>query len=205
VPVFPLHLWLPEAHVEAPTFGSIILASVLLKLGGYAIIRFLLPVFPSATLYFRPLVLVLCLTGALYAACVAIVQVDIKKIVAYSSVSHMNFAVLSIFTLTPEGIMGGLILLLAHGFTSAALFYLVGIFYRRFHTRLLKYYSGLVLIMPFFAVFFFIFLLTNIGFPGTLNFVGELLIFFSVLNSSYGLYVLFFTFFIFFATIGYNI
>jgi proton-translocating NADH-quinone oxidoreductase chain M len=183
VPIFPLHLWLPEAHVEAPTIGSIILAGVLLKLGGYGILRFLIPVFPESTIYFRPLVLVLCLIGAVYGAFLSFLQVDIKKIVAYSSVSHMNFAVLGLFSLTVEGVVGALLLFLSHGFSSAALFHLVGVFYKRFHTRIIDYYGGLALIMPIQIFFFLFFSFANIGFPGTLNFSSEMIIFFSVVTS----------------------
>lgn len=205
VPVFPLHLWLPEAHVEAPTVGSIILASVLLKLGGYGFIRFLIPLFPESTIYFRPLVLILCLGGSVYGAIMASLQLDIKKIIAYSSVSHMNFAILGLFSLSYEGIMGAITLFLSHGFTSAALFFLVGALYRRFNTRLIKYYSGVSLIMPIFTFFFVFFSFSNIGFPGTLNFISEFLIFFSLVGSTFSLLTVFFLLISFVLSVVYSI
>jgi NADH-quinone oxidoreductase subunit M len=174
-------------------------------LGGYGLVRFTLPLFPNATLYFRPLILVLCLIGAIYAGLVAIVQVDLKKIVAYSSVSHMNFAVLGIFTLNVDGVLGGLLMLLAHGFTSAALFFLVGVIYRRCHTRLLAYYSGLSVFFPLYSMFFLFFFFSNIGFPGTLNFVAEFLIFFVLVKSIYSFVVFILLIFVFLASLGYSI
>lgn len=205
VPIFPLHLWLPEAHVEAPTIGSIILASILLKLGGYGFIRFLIPLFPESTIYFRPLVLIFCLGGTIYGAFMASLQLDIKKIVAYSSVSHMNFAILGLFSLTYEGLMGSITLFLSHGFTSAALFFLVGTLYKRFNTRLIKYYGGVSIILPIFTFFFMFFSFSNIGFPGTLNFTSEFLIFFSLISSTFGLLVVFFLLISFILSIVYSI
>jgi len=201
-----MHLWLPEAHVEAPTIGSIILASILLKLGGYGIIRFLIPIFPESTLFFRPLVLILCLLGTIYGAIYAFLQTDMKKIVAYSSVSHMNFAVLGLFSLTVEGTLGALLLFLGHGFSSAALFQLIGSFYKRFHTRLIDYYGGIVFVMPIQIFFLFFFSFANIGFPGTLNFVSELYVFYSVLaGTNYSILIFFFISISFLAGVVYSI
>lgn len=205
VPIFPLHLWLPEAHVEAPTAGSIILASILLKLGGYGFIRFLIPLFPDSTIFFRPLILVLCLAGTIYGAFLAVVQLDLKKIIAYSSVSHMNFAILGLFSLTYEGLLGSMLLFLSHGFTSAALFFLIGSLYRRFGTRLIKYYGGLSILMPLFSFFFLFFSFSNIGFPGTLNYVSEFLVFFSLINSLFNLLTVFFLGFAFVVSVIYSI
>jgi NADH:ubiquinone oxidoreductase subunit 4 (subunit M) len=176
---------LPEAHVEAPTVGSIILASILLKLGSYGLLRFLISLFPHSTLYFRPLVLILCFLGSIYGAVMALVQVDIKKIIAYSSISHMNFAILGLFSLNLEGILGSMLIFISHGLTSAGLFFLVGVLYKRFNTRLLRYYGGVFNFMPFFSFFFFFFTFSNIAFPGTLNYCSELLVFLGFLLSKF--------------------
>lgn len=163
--MFPFHLWLLEAHVEAPTSGSIILAAVLLKLGGYGFIRFLIPLFPEASLFFSPLVIVLALISILYASFAACRQTDIKKIIAYSSVAHMNLIVLGIFSFNMDALYGSIILMLGHGIVSSALFFLAGILYDRYHTRSVSYYGGLSQVMPVFSAFLFYFTAANFGFP----------------------------------------
>lgn len=176
IPMFPFHLWLPEAHVEAPTIGSVILASLLLKLGGYGFIRISLSMLPNASHFFIDLVTALALISIVYASLTTIRQIDLKKIIAYSSIAHMNLLVLGIFSFNVQGIDGAIYLMVAHGVVSSALFFCVGVLYDRWHTRLLKYFSGLVQVMPFFTIFFFLFTMANMGFPGTSNFVGELLV-----------------------------
>lgn len=184
IPMFPFHIWLPEAHVEAPTVGSVILAGLLLKLGGYGFVRVLSGVLPEATRFFSPMVLVLRLCGVLYASLTLLRQIDIKRIIAYSSVAHMNFSLLGVFAGTLEGLEGGVFLMLSHGISSSALFLLVGFLYERHHTRLLHYSGGLAQLMPLFATNFFLFTLANFGFPGTANSVGEFLTFVGVVNSN---------------------
>jgi len=176
VPMVPVHIWLPEAHVEAPTAGSVILAGVLLKLGTYGIIRFMIPMFPYAMYYFTPLVFTMCVIGILYSAATTIRQIDLKKIIAYSSVAHMNFALLGLFTNNTQGIEGSLFFMLGHGVVSSALFLCIGILYDRYHTRNILYYGGLVQVMPLFSLFFLVFTLANLGLPGMVNFVGEFLV-----------------------------
>lgn len=176
VPMLPVHIWLPEAHVEAPTAGSVILAGVLLKLGTYGVIRFLIPMFPYAMLYFTPMVFTMCIIAIIYSSLTTIRQIDLKKIIAYSSVAHMNFALLGLFTNNVQGIEGSLFFMLGHGVVSSALFLCIGILYDRYHTRNILYYGGLVQVMPIFSVFFLIFTLANIGLPGTVNFIGEFLV-----------------------------
>ncbi len=182
VPMLPFHIWLPEAHVEAPTAGSVILAGILLKLGTYGIIRFMLPMFPFANIYFSPLVFTMCIIGIIYSSFTTIRQIDLKKIIAYSSVAHMNFALLGLFTNNSLGIEGSLYLMLGHGIVSSALFLCIGVLYDRYHTRNILYYGGLVTVMPVFSTFFLIFTLANIGMPGTINFVGEFLVLIGVFN-----------------------
>ncbi len=177
VPMFPFHIWLPEAHVEAPTGGSIILASLLLKLGVFGFLRFLLPLFPYGTLYYSSFVILFALLGVFYSSFVALRQIDLKRIIAYSSIAHMNFGLVGLFSLTLDGLTGGYLLMLGHGLISGALFFLVGVLYDRYKSRILFYYSGLALRMPLFAGFFFFFSISNIAFPGTFNFVAELLVF----------------------------
>lgn len=176
VPMLPFHIWLPEAHVEAPTAGSVILAGVLLKLGTYGILRFMIPLFPYANTFFIPMVFTLCVIAIIYSSCTTIRQVDLKKIIAYSSVAHMNFALLGLFVNNSLGIEGSLYLMLGHGIVSSALFLCIGILYDRYHTRNILYYGGLVSVMPIFSIIFLIFILANIGMPGTVNFVGEFLV-----------------------------
>lgn len=174
IPLFPVHIWLPEAHVEAPTFGSIILAGLLLKLGTYGLLRFVLPVLPEAVNYYTPVVLTLVIIGIFYTSFSTTRQLDLKKIIAYSSVGHMGFVILGLFTSTSEGIIGSLYLMLGHGIVSSALFMSVGILYDRYHTRNLTDLRGLAQYMPLFAIFFLIFTLANVSFPGTFNFVAEM-------------------------------
>ncbi len=175
VPMMPVHLWLPEAHVEASTAGSVLLAGVLLKLGTYGLLRFSLPLFPEACSYYGPFVLVLSMLGIVYASLTTLRQVDLKKIVAYSSVAHMNLVVLALFTLNSLGTIGASFLMLAHGVTSPAMFLCVGSLYDRTHTKALKYLGGAATAMPFFSLFFFIFSLANMAMPLSPNFVGEFL------------------------------
>lgn len=176
VPLFPFHTWLPDAHVEAPTAGSILLAGVLLKLGTYGFIRFNLALFPEATVDMVPVLVVLAVIGIIYGAVVATVQPDLKRLVAYSSVSHLGFVVLGIFALTSSSLQGGVIQMVNHGLTTGALFLLVGIIYDRRHTRLIADYGGIAKVMPFFAGFFLFVAFASIGLPGLNGFVGEFLI-----------------------------
>ncbi|MEX2090444.1 MAG: NADH-quinone oxidoreductase subunit M, partial [Bacteroidota bacterium] len=176
VPLFPLHTWLPDAHVQAPTAGSVILAGVLLKMGTYGLIRFCLPLFPDATFVFTPLMSSLAVIGIIYGALVAMVQTDIKKLVAYSSVSHLGFVVLGTFAMTEEGIQGAIIQMVNHGLSTGALFLLVGMIYDRAHTRAIADFGGVAKVMPVFASFFMIVTLSSIGLPGLNGFVGEFLI-----------------------------
>ena len=184
VPMIPVHIWLPEAHVEAPTAGSVLLAGVLLKLGTYGMLRFLIPLLPYGTIYFLPLVYTLCIIAIVYGSLTTLRQIDLKKIIAYSSVVHMNFALIGLFALNIEGLQGSIYLMLSHGVVSGALFLCVGCLYDRYHTRVVKYYSGLVMTMPIFSLFFLIFTLANIAFPGTSSFVGEFLIFLGIFKEN---------------------
>ena len=176
VPLFPFHTWLPDAHVEAPTAGSIILAGVLLKMGTYGFLRFCLPLFPDATLYFVPLISILSLIGIIYGALVAMVQKDVKSLVAFSSVAHLGFVMLGMFALNTQGITGSILQMVNHGIATGALFLLVGMIYERRHTRLIADFGGVAHVMPVFATIFLIVTLASIGLPGTNGFVGEFLI-----------------------------
>ena len=176
IPLFPLHIWLPEAHVEAPTVGSVLLAALLLKLGIYGIIRFSLPLFPYGTYYFTPLVYTFSIFGIIYTCFTAIRQIDLKKIIAYSSVGHMNVVLLGVMALKIESLEGALFQMLSHGVVSGALFFCVGTLYERYHIRSLKYFGGLATVYPLLAIFFLLFSMANISFPGTSSFVGEFLI-----------------------------
>lgn len=175
MPMWPVHTWLPDAHVEAPTAGSVILAGVLLKMGGYGFLRFSLPILPDASAYFADMVFVLSIIAIVYTALVALVQEDMKKLIAYSSVSHMGFVTLGIFTGTQQGIDGAMFQMLSHGIISAALFLCVGVVYDRLHTREIARYGGLVRNMPKYATVFMILMLGSVGLPGTSGFVGEFL------------------------------
>jgi NADH-quinone oxidoreductase subunit M len=176
VPLFPLHTWLPDAHVQAPTAGSVILAGVLLKMGTYGFIRFCLPLFPYATFTFLPYLSLLAVIGIVYGALVSMVQPDLKKLVAYSSVSHLGFVVLGIFALNEEAMQGSVIQMINHGLSTGALFLLVGMIYDRRHTRMIKDFGGVARVMPVFATFFMIVMLSSAGLPGLNGFVGEFLI-----------------------------
>lgn len=175
MPMWPVHTWLPDAHVEAPTAGSVILAGVLLKMGGYGFLRFSLPMFPEASEYFAPMVFWLSVIAIIYTSLVALVQEDMKKMIAYSSVAHMGFVTLGIFTATTQGIEGGIFQMLSHGIISAALFLCVGVVYDRLHSREISRYGGLVKNMPKYATVFMVFMLGSVGLPGTSGFVGEFL------------------------------
>jgi len=175
MPMWPVHTWLPDAHVEAPTAGSVVLAAVLLKMGGYGFLRFSLPMFPDASLLFQPLMFVLSVIAIIYASLVAFRQTDIKKLVAYSSVAHMGFVTLGIFSFNEAGIQGAIYQMISHGVISGALFFCVGVIYDRMHTREISFYGGLVHRMPVYAALFMLFSMANVGLPGTSGFVGEIL------------------------------
>jgi len=184
VPMFPFHVWLPEAHVEAPTVGSVLLAGILLKLGIYGFLRFSLTLFPEASLFFSPLIYLLSVIGIIYTSLSAIRQTDLKRIIAYSSIAHMNLVTLGIFSFNAIGLEGSILQSISHGFVSGAMFFLVGILYDRYHSRLLYYYGGLVHMMPVYAVFLLIFTMANIALPGTSSFVGEFLLLTGIYKTS---------------------
>ena len=175
MPMWPVHTWLPDAHVEAPTAGSVILAGVLLKMGGYGFLRFSIPMFPEATEFFTPMIFWLSVVAIIYTSLIALVQEDMKKLIAYSSVAHMGFVTLGLFTATVEGMQGGIFQMISHGLISAALFLCVGVIYDRLHTRDISQYGGIVRNMPRYATIFMIFMLASVGLPGTSGFVGEFL------------------------------
>ncbi|WP_112664105.1 NADH-quinone oxidoreductase subunit M [Microvirga flavescens] len=175
MPMWPVHTWLPDAHVEAPTAGSVILAGILLKMGGYGFIRVSLPMFPEASQYFAPFVYALSVIAIVYTSLVALMQEDMKKLIAYSSVAHMGFVTMGIFSMTTQGVQGAMFQMVSHGLVSGALFLCVGVVYDRMHTREIKAYGGLVTRMPLYAVAFMIFTMANVGLPGTSGFVGEFL------------------------------
>jgi NADH:ubiquinone oxidoreductase subunit 4 (subunit M) len=169
--------------VESPTEGSVILAAILLKVGGYGFLRVLLPMFPNATQYFSSLVITMCVVSIVFTSFSTLRQVDIKRIIAYSSIAHMNVAILGIMMITPASVSGSLLLMFGHGVVSGGLFFLVGMLYDRFKTKIVSYYSGIHQCMPLFSVFFFLFVLGNIGMPGTSNFIGEYVILLSAYSS----------------------
>ena len=175
MPMWPLHTWLPDAHVEAPTAGSVILAGILLKMGGYGFMRFSLPMFPAGSAAFTPLIFALSVIAIVYTSLVAFRQTDMKKLIAYSSVAHMGFVTLGIFSGTLQGEQGALFQMLSHGVISGALFLCVGVVYDRMHTREIAFYGGLANRMPFYAAVFMLFTMGNVGLPGTSGFIGEIL------------------------------
>ena len=176
VPMFPFHTWLPDAHVEAPTAGSVILAGVLLKMGTYGFVRYAMPLFPEATLEFTPVICTLAVIGIVYGALVAMVQPDVKKLVAYSSVSHLGYVILGLFALNAQGVQGGILQMVNHGLSTGALFLLVGMIYERRHTRMIKDFGGIAKVMPVYSFFFMLATFSSVGLPGLNGFVGEMLI-----------------------------
>ena len=176
MPLVPFHIWLPEAHCEAPTAGSVILAGILLKLGGFGFLRYSIGLFPDASAYFSPFVYLISSLGIVYASLTTIQQIDLKKIIAYSSVGHMGVVTIGIFSLTSQNILGSVLLMISHGIVSGALFLCIGLLYERHHTRIIKYFAGLLTTMPLFSFFFLLFSMANIGLPGTSSFIGEFLI-----------------------------
>ena len=175
MPMWPVHTWLPDAHVEAPTAGSVILAGILLKMGGYGFLRFSLPMFPDASHTFAPLVFTLSIIAIIYTSLVALVQEDMKKLIAYSSVAHMGFVTMGLFAMNAQGVQGAIFQMVSHGLVSGALFLCVGVVYDRMHTRDIAAYGGLVKRMPLYAVAMLLFTMANVGLPGTSGFVGEFL------------------------------
>ncbi len=175
MPMWPFHTWLPDAHVQAPTAGSVVLAAILLKMGGYGFLRFSLPMFPQASLLFQNLIFLLSVIAIVYTSLVALRQKDMKKLIAYSSVAHMGFVTMGIFSFNQQGIDGAIFQMISHGFISAALFLIVGVIYERMHTREIDAYGGVVIRMPVYAFIFMIFTMANIGLPGTSGFIGEFL------------------------------
>jgi NADH-quinone oxidoreductase subunit M len=194
MPMWPVHTWLPDAHVEAPTAGSVILAGILLKMGGYGFLRFSVPMFPVASQEFAPFVFVLSVVAIVYTSLVALAQEDVKKLIAYSSVAHMGFVTMGIFTFTVQGVDGAIFQMLSHGIVSAALFLCVGVVYDRMHTREIAAYGGLVNRMPLYAVCFMVFTMANVGLPGTSGFIGEFLTLLGAFKAN--------TWVAFFATLG---
>ncbi|MCA0370662.1 MAG: NADH-quinone oxidoreductase subunit M [Proteobacteria bacterium] len=176
IPMWGVHTWLPDAHVEAPTAGSVVLAGVMLKMGGYGIVRFLMPLFPEASQYFAPFILTVSAVAVIYTSLVALVQKDMKKLIAYSSVAHMGFVTCGLFTFTIEGVQGAYFQMISHGFVSAALFFCVGVLYDRLHTREIAAYGGVAKVMPLYTTLAMIFVLASVGLPGTTGFVGEVLV-----------------------------
>ena len=185
MPMWPVHTWLPDAHVEAPTAGSVILAAILLKMAGYGFLRFSIGMFPIASEYFVPLIFTLSIIAIIYTSLVALMQEDMKKLIAYSSVAHMGFVTLGIFTFTPQGIEGSIFQMLSHGLISAALFLCVGVLYDRVHSRLISSYGGIVNVLPKYSLVFSIFMLGALGLPGTSGFVGEILILIGAFQKSF--------------------
>ena len=184
IPMWPFHTWLPDAHVEAPTEGSVILAAILLKLGGYGFIRFNLSILPDASIFFTPLIYFLSVVAVIYTSFIALVQNDMKKLIAYSSVAHMGFVTIGIFSANIQGIHGAILQMISHGLISAALFFSIGSIYNRYNTKDIGYFGGLISVMPKFAVFFLIFSLGSIGFPGSSGFIGEFLTLLAVFSKN---------------------
>ncbi|MET4632673.1 NADH-quinone oxidoreductase subunit M [Kaistia defluvii] len=184
MPMWPVHTWLPDAHVEAPTAGSVILAGVLLKMGGYGFLRFSLPMFPIASADFAPMIYTLSVIAIIYTSLVALVQTDMKKLIAYSSVAHMGYVTMGIFTMNAQGVEGAIFQMLSHGIVSGALFLCVGVIYDRMHTREIAAYGGLVNRMPFYATAFLVFTMANVGLPGTSGFVGEFMVLIGVFRAN---------------------
>lgn len=176
IPMLPVHIWLPEAHVEAPTTGSVVLAGILLKLGSYGLIRYSLPIFPEASMFFSPFIFTISILGVIYTSLTAIRQTDLKRIIAYTSVAHMNIVTIGIFSFNIVGVEGAILQSLSHGFVSSGLFMVIGIIYDRYHSRTVKYYGGLVHTMPLFIIIFLIFTMSNIALPCTSSFIGEFFI-----------------------------
>lgn len=201
VPMFPFHIWLPEAHVEAPTEGSVLLAGLLLKLGTYGFIRYLFPMFVDLNIYFSNFVVTLSMLGIIYASLSTLRQIDVKRIIAYSSIAHMNMCMLGLFSYNEIAMYGSIFLMIAHGVVSAGLFFTIGIIYNRYKTKNIYYLSGIINTMPVMCFFFFIFTLGNIGMPGTSNFIGELLIVIGILYQGYYLGIIIAVMGIFFCTV----
>lgn len=198
IPMFPFHIWSPEAHVEAPTEGSVILAGLLLKLGTYGFLRYQFPIFTELNFYFSPFVVTLASVGIIYSSLSTLRQIDIKRVIAYSSIAHMNMCMLGIFSYNEIAFVGSIFLMIGHGIVSGGLFYIIGMVYNRYRTKIIHYLSGIINFMPVLCFFFFMFLLGNIGMPGTSNFIGELLImlgimyqgsYISIISASIGIFL----------------
>ena len=185
MPMWPVHTWLPDAHVEAPTAGSVILAAILLKMAGYGFLRFSVPMFPLASEYFTPLIYTLSIIAIIYTSLVALMQEDMKKLIAYSSVAHMGYVTLGIFTFTKQGIEGSIYQMISHGLISAALFLCVGVVYDRLHSRMISTYGGIVNYLPKYSFLFIVFALAALGLPGTSGFLGEFLVLTGAFQKSY--------------------
>ena len=185
MPMWPVHTWLPDAHVEAPTAGSVILAAILLKMAGYGFLRFSIPMFPLASEYFTPLIYLLSVIAIIYTSLVALMQDDMKKLIAYSSVAHMGFVTLGIFTLTIQGLEGSIFQMISHGLISAALFLCIGVLYDRIHSRTISSYGGIVNYLPKYSLIFIIFVLGALGLPGTSGFLGEFLVLVGAFKKSF--------------------
>lgn len=190
VPIFPFHIWLPEAHVESPTEASVILAAILLKVGLYGFLRFLIPLFPYTTFYYSNFIILLNILSMVYTSLVTLRQVDIKRIIAYSSIGHMNVCMIGIVSFDTTSIIGSLLIMIGHGFISGGLFFLIGILYDRFKTKIIYYYSGIYVNMPIYSSMFFFFILSNISMPTTSNFIGELFILYKVVSEMHYLLVI---------------